>query len=304
MLPSPLLPRLLYDLRFLGQTSVGTHGGKEVLEGAIPAVLERSLAAREVLFDVKEAEVLVQEKASSKVSDIQGLGIWWHGEPSWRGPGDSFKPGTGPTGPDHSPKHQPLPVPCAAPVPPSLPLHLLRGTPHVEPQDLCLLCGVSAACGPWQADRGMWVWENEQARSRAAARALVRWEAGLGLELCWIMDVFPILALPPRALMGARWTAWCLHPVLSKNARKSSGESLQDLSTRSGLSEGEAHHEAALSQQQPRDAGPASQSELRWISCSSSPSWWELMDSQHPFTHVWSELLLLFPQNTSALPLE
>ncbi|XP_068065578.1 uncharacterized protein [Anomalospiza imberbis] len=67
MLPSPLLPRLLYDLRFLGQTSVGTHGGKEVLEGAIPAVLERSLAAREVLFDVKEAEVLVQEKASSKL---------------------------------------------------------------------------------------------------------------------------------------------------------------------------------------------------------------------------------------------
>ncbi|XP_064252049.1 uncharacterized protein LOC135284438 [Passer domesticus] len=43
------------------------YGGKEVLEGAIPAVLERNLAAREVLFDVKEAEVLVQEKASSKL---------------------------------------------------------------------------------------------------------------------------------------------------------------------------------------------------------------------------------------------
>ncbi|KAM4762165.1 uncharacterized protein ACIQIH_016245 isoform 2-T2 [Cyanocitta cristata] len=59
--------RLLYNLRYLGQTSVGTFGGKEVLEGAIPAVLERDLAAREVLFDVKEAEVLVQEKASSKL---------------------------------------------------------------------------------------------------------------------------------------------------------------------------------------------------------------------------------------------
>ncbi|XP_053850877.1 uncharacterized protein LOC128816922 [Vidua macroura] len=91
--------RLLYNLRFLGQTSVGTvrlwgkrpamnhlfwssfhlskgyslllipfqYGGKEVLEGAIPAMLERSLAAREVLFDVKETEVLVQEKASSKL---------------------------------------------------------------------------------------------------------------------------------------------------------------------------------------------------------------------------------------------
>ncbi|XP_039571786.1 uncharacterized protein LOC120505402 isoform X2 [Passer montanus] len=59
--------RLLYNLRFLGQTSVGTYGGKEVLEEAIPAVLQRNLAAREVLFDVKEAEVLVQEKASSKL---------------------------------------------------------------------------------------------------------------------------------------------------------------------------------------------------------------------------------------------
>ncbi|XP_017598744.1 PREDICTED: uncharacterized protein LOC108448879 isoform X1 [Corvus brachyrhynchos] len=59
--------RLLYNLQYLGQTSVGTFGGKEVLEGAIPAVLERDLAALEVLFDVKEAEVLVQEKASSKL---------------------------------------------------------------------------------------------------------------------------------------------------------------------------------------------------------------------------------------------
>ncbi|XP_056362192.1 uncharacterized protein LOC130260630 isoform X4 [Oenanthe melanoleuca] len=59
--------RLLYKLQFLGQTSVGTYGGKEVLEGAIPAVLEGDLAAREVLFDVKEAEVLVQEKVSSKL---------------------------------------------------------------------------------------------------------------------------------------------------------------------------------------------------------------------------------------------
>ncbi|KAL2297673.1 hypothetical protein Nmel_016226, partial [Mimus melanotis] len=59
--------RLLYNLRYLGQTSVGTYGGKEVLEGAIPAVLERDLPAQEVLFDVKEAEVLVQEKASSKL---------------------------------------------------------------------------------------------------------------------------------------------------------------------------------------------------------------------------------------------
>ncbi|KAM6377272.1 uncharacterized protein J5M81_012150 isoform 1-T1 [Pluvialis apricaria] len=59
--------RLLYNLRYLGRTSVGKYGGKEVLDWAIPAVLEGHWAAREVLFDVMEAEVLVQEKSSSKV---------------------------------------------------------------------------------------------------------------------------------------------------------------------------------------------------------------------------------------------
>nr|XP_021144332.1 uncharacterized protein LOC110359345 [Columba livia] len=59
--------RLLYNLKYLGQTRVGEYGGKEVLERAIPAVLERHLAAQEVLCDVREAEVLVQEKTSSKL---------------------------------------------------------------------------------------------------------------------------------------------------------------------------------------------------------------------------------------------
>ncbi|KAM9639932.1 uncharacterized protein ACIBXB_014058 isoform 2-T2 [Morphnus guianensis] len=59
--------RLLYNLRYLGRTSIGEYGGKEVLDRAIPAVLERHSAAREVLFDVKEAEVLIQEKTSSKL---------------------------------------------------------------------------------------------------------------------------------------------------------------------------------------------------------------------------------------------
>ncbi|KAK2528465.1 hypothetical protein Q9233_007436 [Columba guinea] len=59
--------RLLYNLQYLGQTHVGKYGGKEVLERAIPAVLERHLAAQEVLCDVREAEVLVQEKTSSKL---------------------------------------------------------------------------------------------------------------------------------------------------------------------------------------------------------------------------------------------
>ncbi|XP_050175001.1 uncharacterized protein LOC126641891 isoform X2 [Myiozetetes cayanensis] len=59
--------RLLYNLQYLGQTSIGTYGGKEVLEQAIPAVLEGHLAVQEVLLDVKEAEILVQEKVSSKL---------------------------------------------------------------------------------------------------------------------------------------------------------------------------------------------------------------------------------------------
>ncbi|XP_071429716.1 uncharacterized protein [Pithys albifrons albifrons] len=58
--------RLLYNLQYLGRTSVGTYGGKEVLQQAIPAVLEGHSAVREVLLDVKESEVVVQEKASSK----------------------------------------------------------------------------------------------------------------------------------------------------------------------------------------------------------------------------------------------
>ncbi|KFO86192.1 hypothetical protein N320_07109, partial [Buceros rhinoceros silvestris] len=41
--------------------------GKEVRARAIPTVLERHSAVQEVLFDVKEAEVLVQEKASCKL---------------------------------------------------------------------------------------------------------------------------------------------------------------------------------------------------------------------------------------------
>lgn len=82
--------------------------------------------------------------------------------------------------------------------------------------------------GPAGGDRGNLGLGKQEMRSREAAGSLVRLKAGLGSELCRIMDVFPFLALPPRALMGARSTAWCLHPVLSKNARKSSGESVRE----------------------------------------------------------------------------
>ncbi|XP_066472475.1 uncharacterized protein [Tiliqua scincoides] len=72
--------RLLYNLRFLGQVNVGKHGGKEVLDQGIPMVLEKHLPPQEVLFDVKETEVHVQQKTTSKVlfrhpyTDISSVG--------------------------------------------------------------------------------------------------------------------------------------------------------------------------------------------------------------------------------------
>ncbi|XP_034960391.1 uncharacterized protein LOC118079844 isoform X1 [Zootoca vivipara] len=59
--------RLLYNLRYLGHVNVGKYGSKEVLDQGIPMVLEKHFPRQEVLFDVKETEVLVQEKAASKV---------------------------------------------------------------------------------------------------------------------------------------------------------------------------------------------------------------------------------------------
>ncbi|KAF7249182.1 RUN and FYVE domain-containing protein 4 [Varanus komodoensis] len=59
--------RLLYNLRYLGQVNVGKYGGKEVLDLGIPMVIEKHLPPQDVLFDVKETEVLVQQKGASKV---------------------------------------------------------------------------------------------------------------------------------------------------------------------------------------------------------------------------------------------
>ncbi|XP_077183922.1 uncharacterized protein LOC143832822 isoform X3 [Paroedura picta] len=60
--------RLLYNLRYLGQVNVGKLGGKEVLDQGISTVLEKCLPPQEILFDVKETEVFVQQKISSKTS--------------------------------------------------------------------------------------------------------------------------------------------------------------------------------------------------------------------------------------------
>lgn len=45
---------------------------------------------------------------------------------------------------------------------------------------------------------------------------------------CGLMHLFPYLVLPQGAPKGARLTAWCLHRVLSKNARKSSRELVRE----------------------------------------------------------------------------
>ncbi|XP_055654025.1 uncharacterized protein LOC114013935 isoform X2 [Falco peregrinus] len=56
--------RLLYNLHYLGQTSVGKCGGKEVLDRAIPAVLERHAAAR---IQVQEHWVVEKRAAQGKL---------------------------------------------------------------------------------------------------------------------------------------------------------------------------------------------------------------------------------------------
>ncbi|XP_034264524.1 uncharacterized protein LOC117660499 isoform X1 [Pantherophis guttatus] len=59
--------RLLYNLRYLGQANVGKYGGKDILDVGIPTVLDKHLPQQEILFDVKETEVIVQHKTTSKV---------------------------------------------------------------------------------------------------------------------------------------------------------------------------------------------------------------------------------------------
>ncbi|XP_032066502.1 uncharacterized protein LOC116503895 isoform X2 [Thamnophis elegans] len=59
--------RLLYNLRYLGQANVGKYGGKDILDVGIPMVLDKHLPQQEILFDVKETEVIVQHKTTSKV---------------------------------------------------------------------------------------------------------------------------------------------------------------------------------------------------------------------------------------------
>ncbi|XP_018417045.1 PREDICTED: uncharacterized protein LOC108791152 [Nanorana parkeri] len=59
--------RLLYFVKYLGQATVGMFGGKEVLDVGITKVQKQNFVPRDVLLDIKETELAVKDKATSKV---------------------------------------------------------------------------------------------------------------------------------------------------------------------------------------------------------------------------------------------
>ncbi|CAH2302381.1 tensin-like C1 domain-containing phosphatase [Pelobates cultripes] len=59
--------RLMYALQYLGQAQLGTFGGKEVLDMGITKVRNQNCPPQDVLFDIREIEIVVQEKSSNEV---------------------------------------------------------------------------------------------------------------------------------------------------------------------------------------------------------------------------------------------
>ncbi|XP_023278440.1 uncharacterized protein LOC111667090 [Seriola lalandi dorsalis] len=59
--------RIVYIVQFLGKTNIGMFGGKEVLQQAIPQVLEKNLPGQEVLLDMKETHLTCTDKNSKQV---------------------------------------------------------------------------------------------------------------------------------------------------------------------------------------------------------------------------------------------
>ncbi|XP_071397597.1 uncharacterized protein [Centroberyx affinis] len=56
--------RIVYIVQFLGKANIGMFGGKEVLQHAIPQVLQKNLPSKEVLLDMKETHLICTEKNS------------------------------------------------------------------------------------------------------------------------------------------------------------------------------------------------------------------------------------------------
>ncbi|KAM8730665.1 uncharacterized protein AB9X84_000657 isoform 2-T3 [Acanthopagrus schlegelii] len=58
--------RIVYIVQFLGKTSIGMFGGKEVLQHAIPQVLQKNQPSREVLLDMKETHLTCTDSCSKQ----------------------------------------------------------------------------------------------------------------------------------------------------------------------------------------------------------------------------------------------
>ncbi|XP_076615273.1 uncharacterized protein LOC143338620 isoform X2 [Chaetodon auriga] len=56
--------RIVYIVEFLGKTNIGMFGGKEVLQHAIPQVLQKNLPSKEVLLDMKETHLTCTDRRS------------------------------------------------------------------------------------------------------------------------------------------------------------------------------------------------------------------------------------------------
>nr|XP_021328257.1 uncharacterized protein si:ch211-250n8.1 isoform X2 [Danio rerio]XP_021336073.1 uncharacterized protein si:ch211-250n8.1 isoform X2 [Danio rerio] len=58
--------RILYAVDLLGKANIGMYGGKEVLQHAIPVVLESKQTRKEVLLDVKETHLTCIDKSTKQ----------------------------------------------------------------------------------------------------------------------------------------------------------------------------------------------------------------------------------------------
>ncbi|KAM9296821.1 uncharacterized protein PAF06_017767 [Gastrophryne carolinensis] len=59
--------RLLYFVKYFGQANVGMFGGKEILDVGISKVQNLKFSPRDVLLDIRETEIVVEDKESSEV---------------------------------------------------------------------------------------------------------------------------------------------------------------------------------------------------------------------------------------------
>ncbi|KAG7507541.1 hypothetical protein JOB18_037399 [Solea senegalensis] len=58
--------RIVNIVQFLGKASIGLFGGKEVLQQAIPQVLQQNLPSKEVLLDMKETHLTCTERSTKQ----------------------------------------------------------------------------------------------------------------------------------------------------------------------------------------------------------------------------------------------